>query len=250
MPYRTLDIEEVAEYLHLSTHDVDELVKTSGIPFQNRGGRVVFLRGEVDAWASQRILGLQNNKLVDYHQRSTRDTRSVFDQDALMPELIRPNYIDAGLQAKTRHSVVHDMVELAEKTGRVHDAIELRESVEAREEMCSTAVPGGVALLHCRQHEPYRFDGSFIVLGRSIQDVPFGAPDGRSTRFFFLLCCQDERLHLHALARVCMMAQKTDLIDRLYSAESADEIYEALVSCEAAALAGKKSPDLLPEPEA
>jgi nitrogen PTS system EIIA component len=233
-------LDEVADYLHLTGQDVEELIKTGEIPNHFRGGRYVFIRGEVDAWASQRILGLEDAHLVDYHQKTTRGTRAVLDQDALMPDLLRTQYINPGMVSKTKRSIIHDMVELAESTGRVLDVVSLRESVEGREEICPTALPGGIALLHCRHHEPFRFDGSFIVFGRTIQDIPFSSPDGRATKLFFLLCCQDERLHLHTLARLCMMAVKTDMLMRLFEASDEEEIYEIIIGSELAALAGKK----------
>jgi len=243
MPYRNMSLDEVADYLHLTNQDVEELVKTGQIPNQYRGGRYVFIRGEVDAWASQRILGLEKQNLVEYHQKTTRGTRAVLDQDALMPDLIRTEYINPAMASKTKRSIIHDMVELAENTGRVLDVVSLRESVEAREEICPTSLPGGIALLHCRHHEPFRFDGSFIVFGRTMQDIMFSAPDGRATKFFFLLCCQDERLHLHTLARLCLMAVKTDMLLRLYEAADEEAIYDIIIGSELAALAGKKRLD-------
>ncbi|OIR09365.1 PTS system fructose-specific EIIABC component [mine drainage metagenome] len=239
MPYRTLTVEEVADYLHLPAVDIERLVKSGEIPYQNRGGRLVFIRGDLDAWASQRILGLPERRLEDYHQRSTRGTR-VFDGDALIPELITPAFINPELASKTRRSVIHDMVAFAESTGRVMDPVEFRESVEAREDLCSTALPGGFALMHCRSHQPYRFDGSFMMLGRTCQDIMYGSPDGRPTRLFFLLCCQDERLHLHTLARMALMAQRTDVLDYLHGASDAQSMYDAMVAAEQAALAGRK----------
>jgi excisionase family DNA binding protein len=70
MPHRAFSLEEVANYLHLNVPDVEELVKYHEIPFVMRGGRAVFQRGEIDAWASQRILGLPENRLAIYHQRA------------------------------------------------------------------------------------------------------------------------------------------------------------------------------------
>jgi PTS system nitrogen regulatory IIA component len=240
MPYRTFDLAEAADYLHLTCGDVEQLMKTTGIPYERRGGRVVFLRGELDAWASQRILGLPPKRLVDYHQKSTRGTRAVFGRDALIPELLEPGFIDAALTSRTKKSVIRDLVAFAEKTGRVLDPAGLLASVEAREELCSTGLPGGFALLHCRNHQSFRFENSFIVLGRTVQAIHFGSPDGRPTWLFFLICCQDERIHLHALARLCLLAQKTDVVARLFSAPDAAAMYTALVSAEQAVLAVAK----------
>jgi nitrogen PTS system EIIA component len=242
MPFRTLDLTTAAAYLHVTRGELEQLVRTAGIPHQDRGGRIVFLRGELDAWASQRILGLPPKRLAAYHQKSTQGTRAIFAQDVLLPELLEPGFIDAALFAKTRKSVIRDLVALAEKTGRVLDPADLLASVEAREELCSTGLPGGLAILHCRNHKPYRFESSFIVLGRTVQEIHFGAPDGRPTWLFFLICCQDERIHLHTLARLCLIVQKTDIVPRLLAAPDAAAMHRDLLAAEQAALAGKKPP--------
>ena len=193
-----------------------------------------FQRDEIDAWASQRLLRLPGQSLDWYHQKTMQGTRQLFPKAALIPVLLQPGHIDLALSAKTRASVIRDMVGLAERTGRVFDPRELRDSVEAREALCSTALPGGLALLHARQHQPFRFDGSFIVLGRTIQAIPFGAPDGRASQLFFLVCCQDERIHLHTLARLCLLALKTKVLAELLAAPDVATAYAALVAAELA----------------
>jgi excisionase family DNA binding protein len=240
MPHRILTIDEVADYLHQSRADIERLVKFDGMPHSRRGDRVVFLRGEIDAWASQRILGLPQKRLADYHQKSTQGTKAVLPQDALLPGRLRPEFIAPALTSKTKNSVLRDMVALADRTGLVTDAHELLTSVEEREALCSTALPGGLALLHARFHHEYRFESSFLVVGRTVQDIHFGAPDGRPSRLFFLICCQEDRLHLHVLARLCLMAHKTDLIARLLDANDAQAMYDVLLDAEQTVLYGKK----------
>jgi len=236
VPHRIFTIEALADYLHVSRDDVERLLRESDIPHAVRGGRVLFQRGEIDAWASQRILGLPPRRLDAYHEKTMRGTQEVFPDRALVPDLMKPSRIDLGLRSKTRASVIREMVTLADRTDLVFDPRELVASVEAREALCSTALPGGLALLHTRQLEAYRFEGSFIVLGRTIQDIPFGAPDGRPTRLFFLICCNDERIHLHTLARLCLIALETDAIAQLWEAPDADWAYEALAAAEQTAL--------------
>ena len=135
--------------------------------------------------ASQRILGLPPRRLDAYHEMSMRGTLRVFPNRALIPDLLKPDTINFELPSKTRASAIRDMVALADRTGRVFDRRAFLASVEAREALCTTALPGGFAILHARQLEAYQFEGSFIVLGRTIQDIPFGASDGRPTRLFF-----------------------------------------------------------------
>ena len=77
------------------------------------------------------------------------------------------------------------------------------------------------------------------MLGRTIQAIPFGAPDGRASQLFFLICCQDDRIHLHTLARLCLLAMKTNVIAQLAVAPDPAGAYEALVAAEQTVLPAK-----------
>jgi excisionase family DNA binding protein len=240
MPYRTFSPSEVARYLHLDRAEVDRLVKDQNIPVEKHGDRLVFRKAEIDTWASQRILGLEGRGLAEYHQKSSHAALEFLPHEAMLPEMIRSDYINPALAAKTKASVLREMVALTEKTRRVYDRQALLDSLIAREELCSTGLPGGIALLHTRQPEVYLFESSFIVLGRTIQDIPFGAPDGRPTNLFFLLAVPDDRLHLHLLARLCLMAHKTPMIEELRQAADAEEMHRCLIASEAAVLANRR----------
>jgi excisionase family DNA binding protein len=240
MPYRTFGIEEAARYLHLSRADLDRLVKDQDIPFERHGDRLVFRKVEIDAWASQRILGLEGRHLAEYHQKSSRGAQQIVAQEAIMPEMVQPDFIAPALTAKTKASVLRQMAALGEKTGRVADPRALLEGLEAREELCSTGIPGGLALLHSRNPESYLFETAFLALGRTIQQIPFGAPDGQPTNLFFLIGCPDDRMHLHTLARLCLMAQKTDLLVDLRQAVDAEAMCECILTSEQTVLASRQ----------
>jgi mannitol/fructose-specific phosphotransferase system IIA component (Ntr-type) len=233
MPYRFFNADETAEYLRLSRADLDRLVQAHELPFKTRGSRTVFLRCDLDDWASQRILSVGERRLAESHPHSSwQSTHALLPGDLLLPDLTCPEQIDPAMTAKTRASVLRDLVELAERTGRICDPSELVASLQAREALCSTAVPGGVAFLHPRVQKPYRFTASFLVLGRPVQPIHYGAPDGDPTDLFFLLGCQDDRLHLHTLARLCLMAQKTDLLVQLRAAADAPAMHACLIGAE------------------
>ena len=232
MPHRTFDIDEVARYLHLSRADVERLVKNRDIPSERHGERLVFRKIEIDTWASQRILRLEGQRLAEYHQKTSRGTRRGISSGIIVKEMVQPDFIDAALAAKTKASVLREMTTLAEKTGHVCDPKFLLAGLVAREELCPTAVPGGLALLHTRVPESYLFEASFIALGRTVQQIPFGAPDGQPTNLFFLIACPDDRIHLHALARLCLMAQKTDMLSELRQAPDAESMFQCLIASE------------------
>ncbi|MCC7518946.1 MAG: PTS sugar transporter subunit IIA [Verrucomicrobiae bacterium] len=231
MPHRILNLDEVADYLHLACEDVRALVRDGDIPHEMRGGRPVFRRVEMDAWASRRILGLEADRVAAYHAR-TRATANAAGLTALVEEA----FIAPALASRTKASVLRDLVALADRNGLVHDSKALVASLVEREALCSTGLPGGLAIPHPRHHHPWLFGRSFVVIGRCVQALPFGAADRRPTDLFFLLGCQDDRLHLRTLARLCLLAQKTLLLEGLRAADDASAMRAALLDAEHAAL--------------
>jgi mannitol/fructose-specific phosphotransferase system IIA component (Ntr-type) len=241
MAYQVLSLDAVAKYLHLAPEDIAQRVKCNEIPHEKRGRRIVFSKDEIDLWASQRLLRLPDKRLTEYHQKSTRGTREILPRQSLLPEMIQPGFIAPALPAKTKSSVVRELAALAGTTGRLNNLPDLVASLEAREALCSTGMPGGFALLHPRVPDPYLFESSFIVLGRTAQEIFFGAPDGQPTNLFFLICCQDDRLHLHTLARICLIVQKTEILGQLRQSEDAPSMHASLLAAEEAALAETKT---------
>jgi PTS system nitrogen regulatory IIA component len=232
MAHRTFSAEELADYLHLSADSIAEMAQQGEIPHTKRGGRLVFQQREIDAWVSRRILGMNDRNIRDYHKQSSR-RMSVLDRGStLIPELVLPDFIAPELGSKTRAAVLRDLVKMADRTGRVNFASDLRASLEERERMGSTALPGGLAIPHPAHHEPYLFEDSFVLVARTLQPIPYGAPDGEMTDLFFLMCCADDQLHLHLLARLCMMCHHTALLLRLRETRDPDAMLHALVASE------------------
>jgi len=229
MPHRKLTLQEVAEHLHLSVDDVKLLVKRREIPHEMTGPRVTFTRSDIDAWASQRLLGFTGGSLAEYHRKTSAKMHNISKDSSIIAELLRPDFIIPALTSRTRASVIRDMVDLADKTGLLNDKSLLLSSIQEREKLCSTALAGGLAILHAQHHEPYLSEDSFVVFAKTVQPIPFGSPDGRTTDIFFLVCCQDDRIHLHVLARICMLCYHTPLLMNLRELDSADTMYDAIV---------------------
>ena len=188
MPHQQFNLQQVAEYLHLSTADVERMVREQRIPFQMRGEKPVFIRSHVDAWASQRILGLEEVELEAYHKNSSARTHDLSDDHAIVPELLKVSSIEPALASKTKASVIRDLVDLANGTELLIFSRELYQGLVDRERMGTTALPGGFALPHLPHHDPYLFEDSFIVVARTVQPIPYGSADGSTTDIFILVC--------------------------------------------------------------
>ena len=233
MPHQLYDIRQAAGYLHVTEEDVRRMVKRGELPCLRKGDRMMFQRREIDAWASQRILAFDKKTLTSFHAASGEVVEEGSERETLVSDFFRREWIEPALPSKTRAAVFRDMVDLAERSERVYDPADLLQTLREREEIRSTALPGGLALLHPRHHDPYMFSDSFMVLGRTVQPVPFGAPDGRTTDLFFLICSQYDRLHLHLLTRICRMVQQTSLLESLREAPDGGAMLVAISEAEA-----------------
>jgi PTS system nitrogen regulatory IIA component len=225
MPHRLLDLAQVCAYLRMADGEVRKLVKRDEIPCLLKGERVMFRKRDVDAWASQRILSLDPQALGAF-----RDAAA--EEEASIAGLMGRDWIEPGLASRTKAAVIRDMVGIADRSGRIYDSADLHDSLREREEIGSTALSGGVALLHPRHHEPYMFSESIVVLGKCVHPIPFGAPDGGMTDMFFLICSQYDQLHLRILSRLCLMMGKTELLPELREAEGAQGMYDAICAAE------------------
>ena len=232
MPHRILTLQQAAKHIRIPERELFHLVQREEIPYLRRGEEVVFEHRLLDDWAQRRILGLPTQSLSDQHREATVDRTQKATEDALVEQLFKPEWIDPAMSARTKPAVLRDMVALAMRTERLYDDAALVSELEAREEVASTAIGGGAAFLHARYHDPYLCSESFVVLGRTVQPIFFGAQDGERTDLFFLICCTDDTLHLHTLARLCMMAHGSLMLSDLRVATTSDELFAILRNAE------------------
>lgn len=232
MPHRQLSFKEACSRLRIPEQVLRDAVKYGEVPCRKQGADVVFKASELDAWASARILALHPKKLTPEHSASTRmDVKEIRD-DILLPQLLKVEYIDLDFKAKTRKSVIRDLVDAAEAQGLLYDPADLLEQLEAREAVSSTALPGGIALPHPHHPDPYLIVEPFIFVARARKPIWFGSEDDVPTDLFFLVCCGENMRHLHVLARLCMMIRETSIMETLRTATSPDEVLEALYASE------------------
>ncbi|NCD22714.1 MAG: helix-turn-helix domain-containing protein [Spartobacteria bacterium] len=232
MPFRFFNLAEAAEFLHMPAERVEELARRGELPCEHTGGRLSFRHHALDEWASRHLLESSAEILADFHRRTTAKYHDLAADAAIVPTLVKPEWIRPGLTCRSKSSILREMVELADATGLLCYRDELLESLVEREKLCSTALSGGLALLHPRNHEPYMFEDSFVVVGKTVGQVPFGSPDRSTTDVFFLICSQDDRIHLHVLARLCMMCHQTSLLLAMRGTDDPQELHRLLVDSE------------------
>ena len=236
MPQEIMSEAQVAAYLHLDVREVVKLASRGQIPCRKTAQGFQFRRGQMDEWVESHMHTLDQVRLAGI-ERGVSAHHGVDHRELEVCPLIPAHGLAVPLHARTREGVFRDLVELADATGLVYDRDELLAEVRRREELCSTALAPQVALPHPRQPLPYDIERSFIVAGVAPGGIPFGAEDGSLTRLFFLVCCKDERTHLHVLARMVRMVHVRQNVEGLLAAEGPAQLREMLVELERASMA-------------
>ena len=152
-------------------------------------------------------------------------TKSQSDQYSISNALARSTIL-LDLKGKTKTEVLHELV-CAFPTDRTDLRDQLFAAVQAREELCSTAIEGGVAIPHSRQAIPGLVERPVIVFARHQTGVDFGAEDRQPTKLFFLLCADGTGPHLRMLSRLSRLLRSSRLREKLQTAATAEEILAA-----------------------
>lgn len=230
-----ISIGQLAAYLGWSTRFIEGLVRGERLPGLEIDGQWRFRRDDVVDWLEQKIQTLDTARVSELEARmesslladgTFRTTRA----DRLTSRLpLKGIALDAPAGSKA--DVLRSLATLAEATGLLFDKEHLLASLVDRESLCSTAMPGGIALCHPRRPVPSIIERQFLCLLRTSDPVDFGADDGGGASLFFLLCTPDDRSHLHGLARLARILQG-NTIDLLRSAGTSEEILAVLASAE------------------
>lgn len=215
MSQENFDLASLAVYLHITPQQVEKLASRGKVPGRKVQGKWVFSFAEIHHWMEERMGLLEDNELLRVEASLNESSH-----ESPLSQMLSPDSIAIPLRAKTKRSVIEEMVGLAEKTGMLWDTDRMMEAIRSREELQSTAMPNGVALMHPRRPLSNILGEPVMSLGVSNQGIPFGGRRGL-THVFFLICSTDDRGHLHTLARLTRLFQDDEFVPKLREAEGA-----------------------------
>jgi PTS system nitrogen regulatory IIA component len=143
-------------------------------------------------------------------------------------EIIKQDLIVPDLQAKNKKGVIEELVEhLARREPTVNQE-ELVKVLLEREKLGSTGINDGVAIPHGKLKT---IDRLLALFGLSRGGIDFGALDGKSSHFFFLLVAPESSAgaHLKALARISRIARDDSFRENCLKAHTGEELYRIIV---------------------
>ncbi|MEC9094547.1 MAG: PTS sugar transporter subunit IIA [Planctomycetota bacterium] len=218
------DLDSLSAYLHIEKKQAEKLVSRGKIPGKRVDGKWKFSAIEVHHWLEERLGVLDPKELAQVEQALGRQTTSL-PEDSTIAGLLAPATIAVPLQAKTKSSVIQSMCEITATTGLLWDVDKMFNAVKEREEMFTTALDCGAALLHPRRIMSNILGQPLLALGVSTRGIPFGG--SRSlTDVFWLICSTDETTHLKTLARISRLLSTDGFLEELRGANDPNQAYE------------------------
>ena len=221
MPYESMNIDELAKYLKQDARDVHKLANKGSIPGKKVGGEWRFHRNEINYWIESNLHEHENETLLHFESHAPIEC----ERGLLVSKFLGEACIASPLKASTRASVLKELITLAEQSWQIYDPTAIHAALVEREGIASTALAGGIAIPH--PHHPIKntLGESIISLGIVPNGIPFGAPDGKLTSIFFLVCCIDDKTHLQVLARLTRLFRKEGFLDALREMNSQADIW-------------------------
>lgn len=226
-----LTIGEVASYLGWSTRFVDGLVRGEKLPGLEINGEWRFRREELVDWLNRKIQTLDTVRVSELENKLEGDLLADGVFKTVRPDRLSSRLPETGIaldiQVESKPELLKALVKLANQTGNLLDSDHLHASLVDRESLCSTALPGGLAICHPRRPLPFAIKDYLLCFLRTAKPIAFGAEDGESTSIFFLLGAPDDQAHLHGLARLARILNP-ETIRELKEVRSSQEVLDLI----------------------
>ena len=214
-----MTIDEVVDYLNVSENIVTEMVNSGVLKKHGNTKELKITKVSVEEWISA---------LNQKEEESLALKRVICRfQDYFKPENILMDF-----SADNKYEAIATLSKKARDLKIVKDYRWLYEVVVAREELVSTAVGKGVAMLHPRHMHPTKVKAPTVLFGRAEEGVEFDAPDDQPVHLFFMLLLHNDKQHLFSLSFITKFLMHEKNIKTLTEAKTAQEVYNAIANFE------------------
>ena len=226
------DVQSLSAYLHLTPEQVRKMAERGKLPGRRIGGQWRFARPEIHTWFENRIGASDEKELVAVEKVFEIQASKESVDDFHIPDLLRTENIFAPLLAKTKSKVIAKICDMVAQTGALWDPDKMVEAIHTREELHTTALESGVALLHPRRPMPQAMGEPFLGLGVTSSGIPFGGPRGCLTDIFFLIGSTDEAVHLRVLARISRLIQQPEVLEKIRDAQGPADVHAVIAAAD------------------
>ena len=218
-----MTLSEVARFLKVGERTILKMIHEGEIPGIRIGNQWRFMGPMIEQWLLSKARDVPQDEL----------TRLIESDDSAVPvsRLIDPRFVVLDIESGTVPDVLRRLsAPLLNAEEITADGLEsLVNSLVYREGIRSTAVEDGVAFPHLRTPAHQPVSGPVILVGRCPEGTEFGAPDGKPTHLFFMVCTRSIVVHLRTMAKLAQAIQSTGIKNAIMSAGTEEEVLAAFL---------------------
>jgi len=149
-----------------------------------------------------------------------------------LSDIISVNRIASGIDVQSKKRALEKLSELIAQDQPQIDAVNIFDSLIARERLGATGVGYGIAIPHGRIKNCEKITGAFIQLS---QGIDFNTVDNKPVDILFALIVPEESTneHLEILALLASMFNQENFRSKLRSCKNEEEIFQCLTEWQA-----------------
>jgi len=218
---------DIARFLGESLPGVRKALLGSKLRAIQKQGCMVYARDDVLNWISESFSSLTTETLMKADIASA-DHGGLDPFSCGITQLLQGGRIYFPEHISTKPSVLRSLSAKAVELGAAYDQSELLDQMEKREQVLSTALRCGAALVHPLEIARMYVEHELLLMMIPPHPVPFGESSGRLTSIFFLLLFPDPHRHVHVLARINRILRDSVFIETLLESMTEEEVTNAL----------------------
>ena len=215
MAKKFFTIRQAARFLKVTNSIIKEMITAGTFRTVKKGSTTKIPRKDIDEWLAN--LSEQETQELAMHKAMNR-----------FGDYFNSRYIHLDFKAENKFEAIAAMSKKAKSLKLVSDHRWLYKVVIAREELVSTAVGKGVALLHPRHPHPKKVKKPSIIFGRSIKKIEFDALDKKPVDLYFLLLLHNDAQHLFSISYITKFMMKDENLKKLRDESSKRKIAKML----------------------
>lgn len=149
-------------------------------------------------------------------------------------DILTVGCIKVPLSASDKKSAIEELVDVLAGEQKITKPAVLKDAVWARETTRTTGIGHGLAIPHGKCEG---IPNLAMAIGKPASPIDFHSIDGKPVKLIVLLASPLDRTsdHIQALAKISRLMTVEDFRNKIYSAESASEVFALIESQEGVA---------------
>jgi excisionase family DNA binding protein len=215
-----LTVREAGEILRLHPRTVMNMARRGELPGCKIGKQWRFARLAVENWLSLRL-----------GDAEPLDNDATGSKDTAIPKTVRGMLNGKSVKVMdelgSSDEVLEELAMLVCRQDEMPSYRAVLDVLREREEMCPTAMDGGIAFPHPR-HPLTSLSTPVLTILVIRHGVDFGAPDGKPTYVFVCSCSNSDVAHLRMIAKLVHLFRNHGIVEGLRKCRNAAEVIREL----------------------